>query len=130
VWKLVNYPGGINRILMKYGTRMPVIRRMFDPGYQKFIAVEGIWCRKRCEKYLHRILETACAMHGLYAAAIWLDERSPVVETVRSAGRLGIIHYLMKPAVGEIRVKFNHVSEGEKMEYSEKPAYISCFDMT
>jgi hypothetical protein len=36
----------------------------------------------------------------------------------------------MKPAIGEIRVKFNHVSEEEKKEYTEKPAYISCFDMT
>ncbi len=130
VWQLVNYPGGINKLLMKYGTRLPFIRRMFDPGYQKFIAVEGIWHRKGCEKHLHRLFETACAMHGFYAVAIWLDKRSPVVDSVRSPGRLGIINLLLKPAVGDIRVKFNNCRDEDKKIYTERPTYISCFDMT
>jgi len=131
VWELIDYPGSrMNKVLMKYGTRLPIIRKMFDPGYQKFIAVEGIWYKEGCEKYLFDIFETACAMHGYFNVVIWLDPKSPVVNKVRSIGRLGIISKLLKPAEGDIRVKFNNYTEEDKKLYYENPAYISCFDMT
>ncbi len=130
VWQLEEYPGGMNRFLMKYATRLPIIRRMFQPGYQKFIAVEGIWFRQGCEKHLHALFETACAMHGYHAAVIWLDERSPVLKSILSLGRLGLIDKVLKTAVADIRVKFNNFSEKDKKPYFERPAYISCFDMT
>jgi hypothetical protein len=131
VWELVDYPGSrMNQLLMKYGTRLPVIRKMFDPGYQKFIAVEGIWFKQGCEKYLIPLLESACAIHGHHAAAIWLDKKSPLVEQIRALGKLGIMGKLMKPAEVDIRVKFNHYREEDKKPYFERPAYTSCFDMT
>lgn len=130
VWDLVDYPGGFNMILMKYGTRLPVIRRMFDPGHQKFIAVEGIWFRKGYEKCLHPLFETACAIHGYHNALIWLDESSPVLKALQSLGKPGIISKLLKPAVGDIRVKFNNYPDEDKKVYFDRPAYISCFDMT
>ena len=131
VWELIDYPGSrMNQILMKYGTRLPVIRKIFDPGYQKFIAVEGIWFREGCEKYLFALFETACFMHGYNAAVIWLDATCPLVEKISSLGRLGIISKLLKPAEGDIRVKFNNYKQADKQVYYDSPAYISCFDMT
>ncbi|MFC2115689.1 hypothetical protein ACFLTU_04400 [Bacteroidota bacterium] len=130
VWDLVDYPGGMNKILMKYGTRLPIIKRMFDPGYQKFIAVEGIWYKQGHEKCLHPLFESACAMHAYHAAVIWLDDTGPVFTVLQSLGNLGIISKLLKPAVGDIRVKFNNYTEEDKKIYFDRPAYISCFDMT
>jgi hypothetical protein len=131
VWELIDYPGSrMNQILMKYGTRLPIIRKIFDPGYQKFIAVEGIWFKEGCEKYLYDLWESACVMHGYRAAVIWLDTSSVLVDKIRSLGRLGIISKLLKPAEGDIRVKFNNYNEEDKQVYYKNPAYISCFDMT
>jgi hypothetical protein len=131
VWELVDYPGSrMNQLMMKYGTRLPIIRRIFDPGYQRFIAVEGIWFREGCEEYLHDLFETACALHHVNALVIWLDKRSELVEKIRSLGRLGIIEKLLKPAEVDIRVKFNHFKQEDIREYYNRPAYLSCFDMT
>ncbi len=130
VWQLVDYPGGINKFLMKHATRLPIIRKMFVPGFQQFVAVEGIWCREGCEKYLHTLFETACAMHGMFSAVIWLDGRSPVYNTILSLGRLGIINKVLKTADGDIRVKFNNFRDKDKDAYYDRPSYISCFDMT
>lgn len=131
VWELIDYPGSrMNQILMKYGTRLPIVRKIFDPGYQKFMAIEGIWFKEGCEKYLFDIFETACVRHGYFAAVLWLDTKSDLPEKIRSIGKLGIISKLLKPAEGDIRVKFNNYSEADKQVYHDKPAYISCFDMT
>lgn len=130
VWQLVHYPGGMNKFMMKYASRLPFVRKMFVPGYQKFVAVEGIWYREGCEKHLFHLFESACAMHGLHTAVIWLDESSPLHTTIRTGGKLGIIDRLLQQAVVDIRVKFNHFRKEEKKAYFNRPAYVSCFDLT
>jgi len=130
VWKLVDYPGLLNKLFLKVLIRLPILSRRFDPGYLKFIAIEGIWYKEGYEKCLLRLFESACAHHDLYLAIIWLDSKSPLYKTIRQLGQLGIIDKFIKPAVGDIRVKFIHWKEEDKRYYYEQPAYISCFDMT
>jgi hypothetical protein len=129
-WEIVNFPGGMSRFLIKYGGKLPVISRYIVPGYQKFIAVEGIWFREGHEQCLHDLFETACAMYGLHSVVIWLDERSPLLKTLQSLGRLGIIGKFFKPAYVDIRVKFNNYRKEDRKIYFEQPAYLSCFDMS
>ena len=130
VWKLVDYPGLLNKLFLKVLIRLPLLSRRFDPGYLKFIALEGIWYKKGYENCLLQLFESACAYHNLYLAIIWLDSKCPLYKTIRQLGQLGIIDKFIKPAVGDIRVKFIHWKEEDKRYYYEQPAYISCFDMT
>ena len=130
VWKLVDYPGLLNKFFLKVLIRLPILSRRFDPGYLKFIAIEGIWFKKGYEKCLLRLFESACAHHDLYLAIIWLDSKSPLYTTIRHLGQLGIIDKFLKPAIGDIRVKFTRWKEEDKRYYYEHPSYISCFDMT
>jgi hypothetical protein len=130
VWKLVEYPGLLSKIFLKVLIRLPMLARRFDPGYLKFVALEGIWYKQGYEKCLLPLFESACAHHGLYLAIIWLDSKSPLYKTIRQHGQLGIIDKFIKPAVGDIRVKFIHWKEEDKRYYYKHPAYISCFDMT
>jgi hypothetical protein len=129
-WEIVDFPGGISRFLIRFGVYLPVIRRYIIPGYQKFIAVEGLWYREGHEKCLYDLFETAMAVHGLHSLLIWLDERSPLLETLKSLGSHGIIGRFFKPAPVDIRVKFNHFKEEDRQIYCELPSYISCFDMS
>jgi len=130
LWKLVDYPGLLNKLFLKVLIRFPILSRRFDPGYLKFIALEGIWYKKGYEKCLLPLFEAACAHHNLFLAIIWLDSKSPLYTTVRHFGQLGIIDKFIKPAVGDIRVKFINWKEEDKQYYYKHPAYISCFDMT
>jgi hypothetical protein len=129
-WEIVDYPGGISTFLIRYGGWLPGIRRYIEPGYQKFIAVEGLWFREGHEKCLHALLETACAMLGLHSVVIWLDERSPLLKTLQSLGKFGLIGKFFKTTYVDIRVKFNDYREVDKKVYYEKPSYVSCFDMS
>jgi hypothetical protein len=129
-WEIVHYPGGISRFLIKYGAKLPVIRRYIVPGYQNFITVEGIWFREGHEKCLHDLFETACVLYGLHSVVIWLDERSPLLKTLQSLGKLGIIGKFFKPAYVDIRVKFNNYRQEDRVFYYERPVYISCFDLS
>ncbi len=130
VWKLVEYPGFLNKLFLKVLIRFPVLSRRFDPGYLKFVAIEGIWYKKGFAKCLLPLFESACAHHELYLAIIWLDSKSPVYSTLRQLKKRGIIDKFIKPAVADIRVKFIGWKETDKQFYHERPAYISCFDMT
>jgi hypothetical protein len=130
LWDIVDYPRGISRLLVKYGSYLPVIRRFINPAYQKFLAVEGIWYKEGCEKYLYPIFSTALSMHNLHLAIIWLDSRSPMADIFKSLGRLGFIGKIVSTSLVDIRMKFNNYRQEEYKEYIEKPFYISCFDMT
>jgi hypothetical protein len=130
VWKLMEYPGFFNKLFLKVLIRLPILSKRFDPGYLRFIAIEGIWYKEGYEKCLLRLFESACAYHALHLAIIWLDSKSPVYSTIRHLGQLGIIDKFIKPAIGDIRVKFIHWKEEDKRYFYEQPAYISCFDMT
>jgi hypothetical protein len=130
VWKLLDDPGLLNKLLFKVLLRLPILSRRFDPGFLKFVAIEGIWYKHGFEKCLLKLFESACAHHGLYLAMIWLDSRSPLFKTINNIGRLGALNRLVNPAIGDIRIKFNHCKEEDRQYYHEHPAYISCFDMT
>lgn len=130
VWKLVDYPGMFNKLFFNVLIRLPVLSRRFDPGYLKFLAIEGIWYENGFEKCLPSLFESACAHHDLYLAMISLDSRSPVHKTIRRLRRLGIIDRLIKPAIGDIRIKYNNCKEKDRQYFYKHPAYISCFDIT
>lgn len=130
LWEIVDYPGGISTFLIKNGVHLPFFRRYIEPGYQKFVAVEGIWFKEGQETCLHDLFETALAIHGYNSLLIWLDERCPLQKTIDSLGKMGIIGKFFKPALVDIRVKFNQCSDEDKEIYSRRPAYISCFDLT
>lgn len=130
VWKLVEYPGLLNKFFLKVLVRLPIMSKRFDPGYLKFMAMEGIWYRKGYEKCLLPLFESACARHDLYLGIIWLDSKSHLYRTIRNIRQLGIIDKFLNPAVGDIRVKFINWKEEDKGYYYKQPAYISCFDMT
>jgi hypothetical protein len=130
VWKLLEYPGLLNKLFLKVLIRLPILSRRFDPGFLKFIAIEGIWFKKGYEKCLVQLFESACAYHDLYLAIIWLDSKSHLYTSVRNIGKLGIIDRFITSAIGDIRVKFIDWKEEDKRYYYEHPAYISCFDMT
>ena len=130
VWKLLEYPGLLNKLFLKVLIRLPILSHRFDPGYLKFIALEGIWFKKGYEKCLLKLFESACAHHNLYLAIIWLDSKSHLYTTIRNIRNLGIIDKLFTSAIGDIRVKFINWKEEDKRYYYEHPAYISCFDMT
>ena len=129
-WKLLDDPGLLNKLFFKVLLRLPILSRRFDPGFLKFVALEGIWYKDGFEKCLSRLFESACAHHDLYLAMIWLDARSPVFNTIHDIGRLGVLDSLINPAIGDIRIKFNHCTEEHRRYYYDRPAYISCFDMT
>jgi hypothetical protein len=130
VWKILENPGLLNKLFFKVLIRLPILSRRFDPGFFKFIAIEGIWYRDGFESCLPGLFESSCAQHGLYLAMISLDSRSPVYTTIRNLRQMGIINRFIKPAIGDIRIKFNHCKENDRQYFYEHPAYISCFDMT
>jgi hypothetical protein len=130
VWQLVDYPGLLNKLFLKVLIRLPILSRLFDPGFIKFTAIEGIWYKEGHENCLLSLFESACAYHNLNLAIIWLDERSPVFSTIHHQGNMGIISKIIKPAMGDIRVKFINWEEQDKQYFYDRPAYISCFDMT
>jgi hypothetical protein len=130
LWEVVDYPGGISRFLIKFGIYLPFFRRYIEPGYQKFMAVEGLWYKEGYENCIYDLFETAMAQQGLHSLLIWLDERCPLINTFSELGRMGIIGKFFKPALVDLRVIFNNYREEERQVYYDRPAYISCFDMT
>ncbi len=129
-WKVIDMPGKWGKLMFWLLPGLPFLKKIFNPKNFKFLAVEGIWYKKGCEKYIEDILESACTRHKINLVMMWLDSDSDLLADLDNHINFGIVNKLIERVKGEVRVKFINFKEEDKAEYYNKPAYLSSFDMS
>ena len=130
MWDIIHIPGFLSKVFLKGLTRLPYISKRFDPKFLKFVAFEGIWYDPEYETCLLPLIESALSLHNRYLGMLWLDGKSHVMKLSDSLGKRGLLYRFFKTAQGDIRVKFINWKEKDIQEFSRRPSYLSCFDMT
>jgi len=129
-WQIVEMEGISGKLVTKILPLIPGMRKYLNPDNFNFLGVEGIWYNEGKEHYIADIIETVLSENNLHFALTWLDPGSMVLKDLENAGRKGKLSRAVNTGDGEIHIKFVSFSEDEKMEYYNKPAYLSAFDMT
>ncbi len=95
-----------------------------------FVAFDAIWYKKGYEKFLPLLFESACAIMNVNVGLAWFDIECRVLKDIKAAGKPGFLDKVMGSQAADVRFRFYDFSEEEKLEFYNKPAYISSFDVT
>lgn len=122
-WKIKQMEGFLGKLIVRYASYIPFIRRLFSPNAFRFLGIEGIMYQKGNEKALFELIEHALATKNYNTALLWQDPTCP--NYLGNHTSLGLIHTFVKGTGSYILAKGN---EECLEELRKKPKYISCFD--
>ncbi|HPR32090.1 MAG TPA: hypothetical protein PLK12_08340 [Prolixibacteraceae bacterium] len=127
-WAFRNLPGLSGRILLRVLPRIPYLRRLINPQRFSFSAFEGVFCLDGHEGVLNSLFESVLALQGNYTALIWMDTKSPMIQTIRKHCHLGLMDKINSGGAGDILVRGENLTPADWESLIGKPAYVSCFD--
>ena len=130
VYKVYDVPGIWGWVMMKVLPKTPYFRRLFRPGEFRYLVFDAIFCKKDREDQLAKLFESACASEGFHTGLTWLDDHSQLYEKIRTGVRMGAINRMLNAKPGLVYSRFINLSEKEKENFYNAPAYISGFDFS
>lgn len=130
VYKVYDIPGVWGWVMMKFLPKVPYFRRLFRPGEFRYLVFDAIYCRKEHESLLSRLLESACAAEGFNTGLTWLDDHSTLYDKMRTVVKMGALNRMLNAKPGLVYSRFINLSDKEKENFYNAPAYISGFDFS
>lgn len=127
-WKIIDMPGRTNKLLIRIFPKLPYVRNIFNPDEFRFLAMEGIYYTEGNENLLQPLIESVCKHFKTHFALVWADVDSELMRVLNEHIDFGTIGRSFDRLGVDIRVTFNNFTEEEKMEFFQKPSYISAFD--
>lgn len=129
-YKIHEMPGVWGWVIMKVLPRAPFFKKLFYPEEFRHLVFDAIYCKKGHEDSLADLFESVCASEGYNTGLAWLDDRSDLFDKLRSGVRMGALNRMLNAKPGLVYAKFINLSEKEKEEFYDAPAYISGFDFS
>ncbi len=129
-FKVYDVPGIWGWVMMKVLPKTPYLRRLFRPGEFRYLVLDAIFCRDGKEDLLAPLFESACAAEGFNTGLMWLDDRSQLFDKIRTRVKLGALNRMLNAKPGLVYTKFINLTEEEKENFYDSPAYISGFDFS
>jgi len=127
-WHVVDFGGGfVNRVVTML-TRIPWMRKRFDPEEMRMVAFDAIYCEPGHEEALYELMEAALERWGRYLALLMMDMESHVYRIFETRGKLGLIHRILGSFRADIRCRFINIPDNVKQEFLDKPTYIPTYD--
>lgn len=127
-WKIIEMPDLFGKVVMKTLPKLPVLNKLFNPEY-RFVALSGIYVKEGHEKSLAALLESVLHLHQFTSALLWLDVDSDLYHLI-SALPKGLMNYFYHGLTADVIANTVNLDEDEVLSLTQKPAYISAFDMT
>lgn len=129
-WVFEQVPGFSGWFLLNVLPKIPILGRLFNPNDFRFTAFEGIYCPEGNEQYLVQLMEHVLHAHGHYTGMLWLDRRDPMLQRIKSYGKLGLMGKVQSSPPASIVCEFSNIPQEDIPTWMERPAYISAFDLT
>lgn len=94
-WSLESLPGAASYLVLSLLPRLPWLAEQFRPSDFRFLRASNILPAAEADGALSRLLEACLAEHGVNAAMLFTDPRSPVQKTMVSRLHPGLIDRLV-----------------------------------
>jgi hypothetical protein len=129
-YKIYDMPGIWGWIYMKVLPRAPYFKRLFHPEEFRHLVFDAIYCKKGKENLLADLFESVCASEGFFTGLTWLDDRSELYDKLRSGVKMGALNRILNAKPGLVYARFLNLTDKEKEDFYDAPAYISGFDFS
>lgn len=120
-------PGASGLFLLKILPFVPCVRRVFPGRNFRFLTIGNIYSREGQERDLLNLIEAVLAKHQLNFGMIHLDQRSPIYQRLKKAGKFGVFHGLVTVPV-HVMACLKGVTANELSEIHQQPLFISMLD--
>lgn len=127
-WRIKSLPGLMGKIMLRYASYIPRIRKLINPRHHRFLATEGLFWKDGFEHLITELLEGVLAETNHHSLLIWTDTQNTTLE--RLPIKWGFIQQMKTDNEVKIVAKFNSFEEEEIEQIIKQPKYLSGFDMT
>jgi hypothetical protein len=129
-WAICHLPGASGSVLLKLLPRLPYLRRIINPQDFRYSAMEGFFCLPGYEYAIEPFIESIMHKQKNNAALFWFDTECPVYKMLISNCKLGLMAAINSSGHAHIIARGQGLESGDWHELKQKPAYISCFDLS
>ncbi len=129
-YRIFDMPGIWGWVMMKILPGTPYFRKLFSPGEFRHLVFDALYCKPGREKMIGELLESVCAAEGFNTGLMWLDDRSTLFDKIRTRVKMGALNRMVNAKPGLIYAKFINMTQEEKDQFYDAPAYISGFDFS
>ena len=127
-WQVVDFGSPLANRLVRWGRRIPWIRKRVDPEGIRIQAFDGIYCEEGQEDALYSLMEGVLARSGSYVGMIMADKSSSLYGLFRDESRLGPLHRVLGTFMADVRARFINIPEHVIRQFREYPTYIPTYD--
>lgn len=127
-WVIERLPGLSGLVLVHLVSRTPVLRRIFDARYCRFLKFGNIYARPGSESQLFTLMESVLARYRVGSAMIFYDPRSPVFQRIARAGSFGMLNSGVEITV-HVMGSLIGFSAIEKQRFKHRPVVLSPMDI-
>ena len=120
-------PGASGLFLLKILPRIPFVRQLFPNRNYHFLTLGNIYTREGNERDLFNLIEAVLAKHQLNFGMIYLDQRSPIYQRLKKAGKFGVFNALVTVPV-HVMAYLKGFTANEMAEIHRQPLFISMMD--
>lgn len=127
-WSITRMSGVVGWLVLKVLPHIPWLRDLLPLHNFRFLRFGNILVRTGHEGELPRLLEGVLARNNARVGLILMDERSPVLQAIRRAGKLGVLNALFGRRVKMV-ADFKGTTDEDIQTICRGPIVVSPLDV-
>ena len=127
-WRIIDFGSSFANWIVRFGTKIPWVRRRVDPDEARMLAFDGIYCEPGYEDVLYELMEGVLAEKKRYLAMLMMDRKSGLYKIFSEKGMLGPLHKVLGFFKADVRMRFINIPDKTRQLFMERPTYIPSYD--
>ena len=120
-------PGVTGIFITKILPYIPIFCKLLPDRNYQFLTFGNIYVKHGYEPKLFNLIESLLAKYQLYFGMVYMDQRSPFYQRLKTSGKLGIFHAMVDLPV-HVMAFLKGFTDREIAEIERKPLFISMMD--
>ena len=127
-WKVVNFGLGVVNGVMNIITKIPYLKKRFNPKNLKLLAFDGIYVKEGHENVLYELMEGVLAKKEIYLSLLIIDRNARMNDIIEKYENRGTVYRMLGTFNADVMAKFINIPDEVQTHYRQNPKYISSYD--
>ena len=127
-WRVHQLPGKVGNFFVKHASKIPLVRKIFNPQDHKFIAFEGIIC---CEGHIREfqiLLNHLLSTFEVHTALAWFDDKCPLYGYIANNIDAGLVNKFVQDTSTYIMACTKNTPVETDQDLQDSVKYVCAYD--